>query len=79
MIALSLPEMERLGYRDKHLRDPAAQRPAYDALLDSDSRRGADMVGRPFILVASNSHSLKSENMIRKQFEEWASNISPVF
>jgi len=35
-----VPEIERLGYRDKHLRDPAAQRPAYDALLDSDFTTG---------------------------------------
>jgi len=35
-----IPEIERLGYRDKHLRDPAAQRPAYDLLLESDFTTG---------------------------------------
>jgi len=35
-----IPEIERLGYRDKHLRDPAAQRPIYDMLLESDFTTG---------------------------------------
>jgi len=35
-----IPEIERLGYRDKHLRDPLAQRPLYDMLLESDFTTG---------------------------------------
>jgi len=35
-----IPEMERLGYGIKHLRDPLAQRPAYDMLLNSDFTTG---------------------------------------
>jgi len=35
-----IPEIERLGFRDKHLRDPMAQRPAYDALLESSFTTG---------------------------------------
>jgi len=35
-----IPEIERLGYRDKHLRDPMAQRPAYNMLLESDFTTG---------------------------------------
>jgi len=35
-----IPEIERLGYRSDHLRDPAAQRPLYDMLLNSDFTTG---------------------------------------
>jgi len=35
-----IPEIERLGYRDRHLRDPLAQRPLYDMLLESDFTTG---------------------------------------
>jgi len=35
-----IPEIERLGHRDKHLRDPLAQRPLYDLLLESNFTTG---------------------------------------
>jgi len=35
-----LPEIERLGHEDIHLRDPLAQRPLYEVLLESDFTTG---------------------------------------
>jgi len=35
-----IPEIERLGYGNDHLRDPLAQRPIYDMLLESDFTTG---------------------------------------
>jgi len=41
-----ISEMERLGYGIKHLRDPLAQRPAYEVLLESDFTTGCGHGGK---------------------------------
>jgi len=56
-----IPEMERLGYGIKHLRDPLAQRSLYEVLLESDFTTGCGHGGESVYTGGLQQPLLSSE------------------